>query len=408
MKTIIVVIILIVSLTTVTQARDPRAYVINSIGETLSKINLLTGQVANDILTLGSDVQCYPNQIVVRDTMAYVINSGTDEIQLINLNTESTLGFINTGAGSNPYWMAFYDTQYVYVTLLMNNSVIKVDVINNTVLDEVTVGKRPQGIVIHDYKAYIACTGYNPDWTLDPVGKVAVFDIPGDSVIKEIEVGTNPQYVAVDEFGRVHVVCAGDYFSVFGRVFVIDTDLEEVTDSLDLGGVPGLISIGPDNIAYMPAAGWSYDPSIFSYNSLTLEIYHDENNPLQIGGNCLMAIPYQDSSVYAGNWVNDFVEVIDSAGILLESYALGDGPIHMDFNYMPGDVTGDFVLDISDITKIIAWLYLHAPQPRYPLWRANANGDFNFDITDITCIIDYLYLSHERVPKVGPTWFRPE
>ena len=36
-------------------AVEPTAYVINSSGETLSKINLTTGIVDNDILTLGSD-----------------------------------------------------------------------------------------------------------------------------------------------------------------------------------------------------------------------------------------------------------------------------------------------------------------------------------------------------------------
>lgn len=389
-------------------ARDPHAYVINSLGETLSKINLVSGQVTNNILTLGSDVQSYPNHIIVRDTMAYVINSGTDEIQIINLNSASTRGYINTGAGSNPYYMAFFDSQYVYVTLLMNNSVALVDIPGKSVVDEITVGKRPQGIVIHDYKAYIACTGYNPDWTLDPVGKVAVLDIPSRTIIKEIAVGTNPQYVEVDILGRVHVVCAGDYYSVFGKIFIIDAENDEVVDSLATGGIPGMITIGPDNIAYMPAAGFGYEPYIFSYHALTLEIYHDENNPLQIGGNCLMAIPYQDSTIYAGNWASDLVEVIDSGGTPLKSFILGDGPLHLGFDYMPGDVNGDYMLDISDITRIIAYLYLQGPKPRWPSWRANMNGDFYIDIADITFLINYLYINRNPAPKVGPTWLLPE
>jgi len=84
-------------------AVEPTAYVINTSGETLSKINLTTGVVDNDILTLGSDVYCYPNQIVVRDTLAYVVNSGTHEIQIIDLKSEATVDFIDIGDGTNPY-----------------------------------------------------------------------------------------------------------------------------------------------------------------------------------------------------------------------------------------------------------------------------------------------------------------
>jgi len=48
---------------------DPTAYVINTLGETLSKVNLKTDQVENDILTLGSAPGCGPNQILIRDTL---------------------------------------------------------------------------------------------------------------------------------------------------------------------------------------------------------------------------------------------------------------------------------------------------------------------------------------------------
>ncbi|MFZ5981122.1 MAG: hypothetical protein ACOYVF_10865, partial [Candidatus Zixiibacteriota bacterium] len=384
-----------------------KAYVINSNGETLSRIDLATKTVTNNILTLGTDVYSYPNQIIVRDTLAYVVNSGTSEIQIINLNTESTLGYIGTGAGTNPYWMAFADARFAYVSLMYDNSVAKIDVIDRTVVGVDSVGKRPEGIVIHDYKAYIACTGYNPDWSLDPFGKVAVYDLRGDSVLKEITVGTNPQHLAVDRQGRVHVVCTGDYFSVFSEIYVIDTDIDELIDGFELGGTPGLIKIGPDDIAYLPAAGWDSLSYVYSYNSLTLGVYHDENDPLVGAANCLMAVPYQDTSIFTGGWTHDDIKVIDSGGTLFDTYLLGDGPLDVAFDYLPGDLTGDHVVDIADITRMISWLYLDGAYPLWPAWRANVNGDYHYDISDITFLINYLYLSGDPAPKVGPDWFMP-
>ncbi|MCK4607174.1 MAG: hypothetical protein KAU35_07760, partial [candidate division Zixibacteria bacterium] len=107
-------------------ARDPVAWVVNGTGETLSKINLNTGAVANNVVAVGSDVLCYPNQIVIRDTMAYVVVSGTDEIQLIDLNSETTVAFIPLSDGFSPFWMAFLDSQYIYVTGFADNSLAKV------------------------------------------------------------------------------------------------------------------------------------------------------------------------------------------------------------------------------------------------------------------------------------------
>ena len=98
MKKFLGLLIGISLLSGVSFAVDEMAYVINTSGETLSKIDLTTGVTTNDILPLGSDIICAPNQIVVRDTLAFVVVSYTDEIQVINLNTENTVTFINKQA----------------------------------------------------------------------------------------------------------------------------------------------------------------------------------------------------------------------------------------------------------------------------------------------------------------------
>jgi len=403
MKSKIFYLILIMGLLSLTTAAEDRlAYVLNTNAETLSKINLTTGEVYNNILTIGTDVYCYPNQLVKRDTLMYAVVSGTDEIQVINLNSETTEYFINTGASTNPYWMQFLDEQYLFVTLMYTNSIAKIDYRSGDIVNNITVGKSPEGCLIMGDKLYIACTGFDWGTYLYDPGMVTVYDIPGDSIIKTINVGLNPQYLAMDTLGRVHVVCTGDYYTEWGWVYIIDTETDMVVDSIYFGGTPGQISIGPDNIGYIASAGWSEYGYVFSYNTISGEVYHDNSNPINVDLNCMTTVAYQDSTCFTGSFTN-YINVIDSGGNYLSSYAVGDGPIHVAFNYLPGDVDGDFLVNIFDITGLIEWLYLESDKPHWPVWRANVNGDYEYNIFDITYLISYLYLDGPR-PTVGFEW----
>ncbi|MGB2980806.1 MAG: hypothetical protein WBC77_06140, partial [Candidatus Zixiibacteriota bacterium] len=122
-----------------TARADRFAYVINNLGKTLSKINLTTNQVVNDIEALGEA----PNQVVIQGDNAYVVNSLDHNIQIIDLTTENTTGYIIIGEPRNPFHMAFVDSQYAYVTNLMTNTISKVDVINKMVVGEYGVGLTP-------------------------------------------------------------------------------------------------------------------------------------------------------------------------------------------------------------------------------------------------------------------------
>jgi DNA-binding beta-propeller fold protein YncE len=383
-------------------AVDRCAYVLNSLGETISRINLTTGTVDNDIVTVGSDVGSYPNQIVIRDTLAFTVASGTDEIQIINLNTEQSTGFINVGAATNPYWMAFLDSQYVYITLMLSNSIARVDIINKTVVDIIPTGLSPAGIALANDKIYVVCSGYDFDtYTFNPA-VLYVYDMSDHSLVTTVDVGINAQYAAVDSEGRIHVIATGDYSSSFGEIFIIDTDDDTVVDNITIGGSPGQISIGPDNIAYLAAAGWTMEGYVYSYHALTGEIYHSSGNPIEVDLNCMTAVAYQDSTIFTGSFT-DYVNIIDSNGNVQSSYAVGSGPNHIAFNYLPGDANADFEINILDIIYIINWKYKNGPGIASARWRANVNADKDYNILDIVYLINALYKDGPP-PKVGPDW----
>ncbi len=404
MKKLQLLILLGVSLSVALTAYavDPTAFVINATAETLSRINLQTGHVDNDILPLGSDVFCYPNQIVIGDSLAYVVNSGTNEIQIININTVTTRGFIPTGSGTNPYWMACLDSRYAYVSNLLTDEVIKVDLSIRTVIDHIPVGPAPEGVLIHDARVWVAVTGYDfGSWSFGD-GRVVVIDTDADTVLARITVGTNPQYLTVDPRGRIHVVCTGDYFSIFGQVYIIDPAQLAVIDSLPVGGSPGNLTIAPDGIAYIAAGGWVHDGYVFTYDALDDVLLHGSANPIVVDSGCQMAVAFQDTTCFVGGF-KDFVKPVDSSGQVQASYAVGDGPQHIAFNYVPGDANGDFSVNIVDLTQVAGWFFLGGAAPPWPQWRANVNGDRAYNIIDLTYLVRYLF-DGGPAPEVGPTW----
>lgn len=386
-------------------AADPTAYVINTSAETLSKIDLNTGNVTNNILPLGSDVNCYPNQVVVRDTMAYVIVSGTNEIQIINLNSENTVGWVVFDTpGSNPYWMAFLNDQYVYVTLMIDNSLAKVDVNSSQVVGTVPVGQSPEGILMFDGKAYIAITAYDYSSYSWGQGKVAVYDTEGDTVVAEIMVGKNPQFLDFDNQGRIHVVCTGNYWDIPGMVYIIDPDADAVVDSLAIGGQPGQISIAPDDIAYLAAGGWTNDGEVLMYDALSGEIYHGGSNPVYVDSGATGVVAFQDNTAFVATF-GDRINRLNATGEKVGTYYMGDGPVHLDFNYIPGDVNGDWDANVADAVYLIGYIFKGGIEPADPAWRADANADGMIDVGDAVYLIRFVFLGGPS-PKIGPSWVR--
>lgn len=383
---------------------DPMAYVINASGETLSKINLATGDVTNNILTIGSDVGSQPNQIVVRDSLAYIVASGTAEIQVVDLNSETTVDYISTGPGSNPFWMAFLDSQYVFVSLLTERALALYDIYSGVEVDRWIVGDSPEGVLLANGKAYVAVTAFNQATFDYGQGMLVAIDVTAGEIADSILTGMNPQYLARDSRGFIHVVCTGDYWSTFGMIYVIDPNQAAVVDSLAIGGSPGMLTIGPDDIAYSAAGGWIDDGYVYAYDAISATPLHNAADPLVVDSGCMMVSSFQDSSCFVGSF-KDFVKPIDSSGETLRSFAVGDGPVHIGFRYLPGDINGDFIgPDIADLIHLVTYMFQQGAVPAWPRWRANVNGDnIGPDIADLVYLVSYMFQSGPS-PKVAPAW----
>jgi DNA-binding beta-propeller fold protein YncE len=327
---------------------DHMAYVANSYpgDETLSKINLSTGEVFNNILFLGES----PNQIVIQGNSAYVVNSLDHDIQIIDLITETTVGYIDIGEPRNPYQMAFVDERYAYVTNLMSYTISKVDLFNQTVVGEYGVGIGPEGLIKVGGKLYICCAGFQwskqkeitgEGWMPDPVarvqmtrgktylrGMVYVFDLSSETVVDSIAVGTNPQYIDLDPEGELNVLCTGDYWSVFGQIYRIDPNTNTVIDSIPCGGSPGIISIGTNGVGYIAAGGWHPDPGLmYTFDSYADIMIRGSTNPVTTDSGVISVTAMFGSQVLTCNYQGDDIARFNSAGDHIGTYMVGNGPI---------------------------------------------------------------------------------
>jgi hypothetical protein len=140
----------------------------------------------------------------------------------------------------------------------------------------------------------------------------------GDS-IKTIDVSTNPQAIDIDETGKLHVVCTGDYgATASGAITVIDptTDAAIATYSLS-PSTPGSIAIDVvNNVGFCGAWGMG----AVAYNTTDGTVTNGS-----FAGHGGSGIMYFDG-VWLSDWDADKVYKYNNAGTVIDSFAVGDSP----------------------------------------------------------------------------------
>ena len=301
-------------------------YTLNGTAKTISKVDLKTALVENDILTVG-DV---PNRIHAKGTMMYVVNSTPPGISVIDAATDQVTKNISLPEGSNPWDLEFIDETRVLVSGLIANGVYVYDVVTGDSLDFIATGVAPAGIQILDGKAYVACSGgwqnnYTPS-------TVSVIDLTTLTQVQSIDVLLNPQEIGLAPDGKLHVVCTGNYGDVGGNVVVVDPTAGEnntaaAIDTIALGGTPGDIAITSAGVAWLPDWGNGTNGFLYSYNTATGAILNDAGNPVLVG-NGAIGVYYSaaENALFVPVFGEDFVQQLDvTTGAILNTFPVGDG-----------------------------------------------------------------------------------
>ena len=179
-------------------------------------------------------------------------------------------------------------------------------------------GQSATGIAVSGDKIYVTNAGVNPDYSYAP-GTVSVFNVSDGSLEATINVATNPQSVAVDAGGKVHVLCTGNYWDEYAQVKIIDPVSDTVIDSVMIGNMAGVLYI---NEVYNVAYVGSWGAGLVTYSTDTYEVI--DNPFISVGGNGIVAD--SDNSIWTSNWGNNMVYKVDELGTVVDSLAVGTGP----------------------------------------------------------------------------------
>ena len=139
--------------------------------------------------------------------------------------------------------------------------VAKIDVRTLQVTDTCNVGYQPEQMAIVGSKLYVANSGgyHVPDYDYT----VNVIDLNTFSIENTIDVAINLHRVLADAYGQVWVSSRGDYYGEGSKLFCINSQNDQVTDSLQLA-TSGMALSG-DSL-YVYGTEWNYATNEWTLN----------------------------------------------------------------------------------------------------------------------------------------------
>lgn len=184
---------------------------------------------------VGNDLQIYGGKI-------YAVINMSNKVEVMDAATGKHLGQIDlkncrniTFALGKAYVSAYNRDIVSSITGDDNPAlgiVAEIDTASFKITRSVLVGRQPEGVCIVNNKLYVANSGgYSP---LNYERTVSVIDLNSFSVIKTIDVAINLKYIEADNYGNLYVSSLGDYGNIRSKLFIINTQNDAVTDSLDI------------------------------------------------------------------------------------------------------------------------------------------------------------------------------
>jgi DNA-binding beta-propeller fold protein YncE len=299
------------------------AWVVNSLGETLSKVNLDSGEVVVNAIPLDDA----PNDIAVLGNRAYVVNSMSNNIQILDLTTEQTLGAIEILKGMNPYYIAIENSQRAFVSNWLTGNVSVLDLESETETDTIMTGGVPQGLCVTSDRLFV--TDINLDlvnFTYGP-GRLLSYSLVTLDLEGSLEVGMNPQIVELGPDGNLHVVCTGDFGLVSGQVYIVNPQTLTVELTIDIGGSPGSLAFNSQNVAYLGSVAWAGEGWLLTYDAITHQIIRGAANPIVLPSSAMDVACAQNDHIFAACFNTDQLIEIDEDDSIINTYTVGDGPI---------------------------------------------------------------------------------
>jgi len=134
------------------------------------------------------------------------------------------------------------------------------------------VGRQPEEIAIVNGKLYVANSGgYSPP---NYENTVSVIDLNSFKELKRIELGINLHRLKADQYGDLYITSRGDYYTIPSKLFVLNTQTDQIKKIFDLAASNLAID---DDLAYIYSTEWNY---LQGENTITYHMIDVKNEVL--------------------------------------------------------------------------------------------------------------------------------
>lgn len=365
-----------------------RLYVINSLGENLSMIDRAGDSVVTNLMPLGG---C-PNRIRAHNGLLLVVNSCTDDLMVISQVTHAVVRTVLFPSGDNPWDIAIIDDSLCAVSMLLTDEVAIVNYQEGIESRRFAVGAAPEGLLYAYGRLWIANIALDFGTFAYGQGTVSISNESLTATAASVNVGANPQVLALGENGDVHVMCTGNYFDRFGVIYSLDPDSWLPTDSTFIGDFPGDLAVGVDGMGFLAGGGFVDSGFVFRYDTGTHSVLNGPANPWKTAQGVLSVASRAEGGVFALAFGGDTVTELSANGQHIKSWAVGDGPgysAHVT-NRLPGDINEDGIHNIQDVVAIVGLAFRAEPSPERP-GSGDVNADCVYSIIDVVKIVNMVF-----------------
>ncbi len=201
-------------------------------------------ETANNNQSLGN----LGDDMILDGTKLYTVMSGSDEVKILDVNTNKVLTSTQLN-GDDPHDLCLVkNINRLFVTRLYKNSILVLNATTLAVVDSISVGANPLGVVLADSLLFVCNSGYGSS------NSVSVINVNSLKVTKIVQVGFGPSSAQFID-GKIYVVCAGNPYAVPkvpSAIYSISAVSKAVVDTISIDNyLFGNSAVGPDGKLYV-------------------------------------------------------------------------------------------------------------------------------------------------------------
>ncbi|WP_256012455.1 YncE family protein [Desertivirga xinjiangensis] len=273
------------------QAFNQNVLVLNQGGfqqnnASVSYYNHETGAVTKDMygaVNANAGLGDLAQDIKVFGSKIYITVNGSNKVEILDSQTFKKTSSVTI---SSPRWLASANGK-VFVSSYDDN-VYVLDGNTDQIVKKIEVGRDPEHMAVVGNKLYVANSG-GLDYPLYE-NTVSVIDLTSLTESKKITVDINPNLVLADKYGDVYVVTVGDYGTIKSNIYVINSNTDEAR-ALNLRATGMVIN---NDVAYIYKAEYSMVAGGYEISYSTLNVKNEIPGPsfIRDGSETAIKLPY--------------------------------------------------------------------------------------------------------------------